>query len=203
MLQVQRAWQTLVGRVGQRNAAILAGVAGLLVVCACCASLSAVTGSGDSGNGSARSSSRVTAGPTAPPTARPAPTATLTPQQTLTRLVTSVANTHDYTVTVALQDGGVVIVTETLKPNSIAASSLIKLDMFTIQRTLWTKWHGPLTEVDVNVEGPLQDAYGNVSTGLYAHTQLTAATASLFNWANLDQDSAWNVYDAAYIRSDI
>lgn len=57
--------------------------------------------------------------------------------------------------------------------------------------------------VQVNVQGPITDAYGNNSMGTYGAANLTRATARPFNWENLDYLSAWNnaIYDSQWERN--
>jgi hypothetical protein len=57
--------------------------------------------------------------------------------------------------------------------------------------------------VDVTVNGPITDAYGNTTIGVYGEADLERATARPFNWANLDYQQAWNngVYDSQWERN--
>jgi hypothetical protein len=70
----------------------------------------------------------------------------------------------------------------------------IHLECFNAQKALWTA-HLDLTEVLVQISMNVVDQYGNASNQLVATCDLVSATAQKFNWDNLDQDSAWQVYD--------
>ncbi len=69
----------------------------------------------------------------------------------------------------------------------------IKSDCFYIQMAIWQAKIAHVDTVEVYIiSNSLTDQYGNTSTGQLAHCTLGKATASLFNWGNLDQDTAWN-----------
>ncbi len=57
--------------------------------------------------------------------------------------------------------------------------------------------------VDVTVKGPITDAYGNSSIGVYGEADLERATERPFNWANLDYQQAWSnfIYDSQWERN--
>lgn len=102
-------------------------------------------------------------------------------------------------------DGSALIVNEDVKQHFVNAT-LCKDEIFNVQQALWTKWKSKpknLTEIDVNILGPLQDKYGHTSTGPYVHAMITAANAPQFVWANLDYKTAWDAYDEKFIRSDV
>lgn len=147
----------------------------------------------------------------AAPTVTPAPTATLapptptpTPIQQLKQIVDATANGNTYEVTVIYR-ANVVIVNETVWAGATVTALDCKQEIFNVQRVIWQQWAsiGQPHEVNVNIIGPVQDKYGRVSHGTYAHSTILAISARLYIWQNLDADSAWDAYDEAFIRSDL
>jgi hypothetical protein len=96
---------------------------------------------------------------------------------------------------------GKVTVTVTLPNPSWDVSStqtVCKADVFNEMKALFTSRLN-INEVEVTINGPVTDSYGNNTTGQYADADLTLATAQLFNWDNLDYDTAWNDYDSVWV----
>ena len=147
----------------------------------------------------------------AAPTMTSAPTATLapptptrTPMQRLQQIVDATANGNTYEVAVSYS-ANVVTVDETLWAGASVTAQDCKQEIFNVQRVIWQQWAsiGHPHEVNVNIIGSLQDKYGRISNGPYAHSSILATSARLYVWANLDAESAWNTYDEAFIRSDL
>ena len=51
--------------------------------------------------------------------------------------------------------------------------------------------------MNIAFSGPATDKFGNNTTVPYGECDLGKATAAKFNWANLNQQSAWQAYDLA------
>ena len=51
----------------------------------------------------------------------------------------------------------------------------------------------------INIQGPVTNAYGHTSTITLMTATLTLQTEQMFVWSNLDQNSAWKVYDNIWI----
>lgn len=88
-----------------------------------------------------------------------------------------------------------ITVTVDYTSTDLITKTQIEDDVYEVLRAVY---HGTSLnpgKVDVLVMGPVQDAYGNTSTGLIAHATLMNSTATLFNWDNLFPSQAWNVYD--------
>ena len=76
----------------------------------------------------------------------------------------------------------------------------IKIDCFAIQKALWTSSvASKISDVEVRVNGQLQDQYGKTSNGMWGSCELKSDTAKQFVWDNLTQDDAWKVYDNTWI----
>jgi len=79
----------------------------------------------------------------------------------------------------------------------------IQLDAFSVMKAAYTKWNGKPDTVIFHDNGATQDKYGNASTGPWGTAVLNSDTAALFNWANLDRNTAWGDYDVAYYISGL
>ncbi len=82
--------------------------------------------------------------------------------------------------------------------NSLTVEEIYS-ECFTIQKALWTQERSHLSEVDVQVFMNVIDQYGNKANQIVGNCDLMSATEQLFNWPNLDQDSAWKDYDNTFI----
>jgi hypothetical protein len=139
--------------------------------------------------------------PTPTPTPKPKP---LTPEQVLNNIAQDQVLSHQTTTTF---DGTAVIVTakasDNLTEKMIAQGC--QIDAFNVEKALWTSGKLPsnVTEVDVHLTGDLQDKFGNTSTGNWAAVTLSKSTEQQFNWANLDQTSAWGDYDTAFLVANL
>lgn len=130
-----------------------------------------------------------------------APTATLTPSQTVAVAVRSVFEDNALSFVSAVDDGGNIVVTGSM--GALAKKrEPIQYVTFEVQRRLYQGQTRPQS-VTVLINGPLTDRYGNITQGLYARAVLTAATAAKFNWSNLGIEMAWDDYDSAYLRPGI
>lgn len=111
--------------------------------------------------------------------------------------VTQLAQSYD-----AATKTGTLTVTVGEQINLGAGQLTTKEIAFDLQQAIWRDQHGMgLQELDVVVLGPTQDQYGNTTTGKYGEADLTAATAALFNWGNLDAETAWGDYDFVFLIS--
>lgn len=82
--------------------------------------------------------------------------------------------------------------------------SQIKINCFATLKALWqSHLTGDFTDTKVVVQGDLEDAYGNTSVGNVGTCELFKDTARKFNWDNMDQDSAWEVYDLTWLLPDL
>ena len=80
----------------------------------------------------------------------------------------------------------------------------IQLDAFAVMKSAYTaNWGGHPDTVIFHDNGATQDKYGNASKGPWGTAVLNSDTAALFNWGNLDRESAWNAYDVAYYISGL
>ena len=186
----------------KRNRTVLWIVLGVVAfaLVACCG-IGSIFASGfhDLGTTTTSSTSGVTQTVSVPSTPtntpRPKPTATLAQQYS--DLVKSVAEGDKLNVVYAPASKTVTVednIGEQL--NEDAAVLILKQRTFDIMHALYTKSGTKPDDVIVRILGPATDAYGNnIPDDQYARIELTAATASLFNWNNLTADDAWKVYD--------
>jgi hypothetical protein len=91
-------------------------------------------------------------------------------------------------------------VTETEKESEQLSNSWtidhIHLACFTLMQTIWhDSISSHIKSVDIHIQDNLVDKYGSPSIGDVGQCTLTRETEQLFVWGNLDQDSAWKVYD--------
>lgn|GEM_PF-6915360 len=141
-------------------------------------------------------------------TATPAPpTATPTADQRVARITKAAIDGSFGRLSVDKQEAvwdesnGIATITITMKDqlDIPMLQRQVKVLAFDIQRTFWQSSF-KANEVDIIFKGPVVDIYGNNSIGSYGYVYLTKDTAALFNWANLTQDTAWNVYDTSEVR---
>lgn len=103
-------------------------------------------------------------------------------------------------------DTSVVTVTVTLAgkvpaPQAIGATQeRVKTMCFQVQRALWAS-STPLTDVTVQVIGPIYDDYADLVSASYGAAVLKAPAAATLDWASLSPDAAWNVY-GVWLRPD-
>ena len=103
-------------------------------------------------------------------------------------------------------DTSVVTVTVTLAgkvpaPQAIGATQeRVKTICFQVQRALWTS-STPLTDVTVQVIGPIYDDYADLVSASYGAAVLKAPAAATLDWASLSPDAAWDVY-GVWLRPD-
>jgi hypothetical protein len=102
------------------------------------------------------------------------------------------------TVTVNITLGGTI-------PNTAvkasAAQELTKGFCLMAQQALWTSGT-QLSQVTVNVRGPLQDEYGDTIVDVYGEAVVVASTAHKIPWSTVSVDAAWQAYDHEFLRSD-
>ncbi len=80
-----------------------------------------------------------------------------------------------------------------------AAHERTKSLCFRAQRALWTSDPG-LRGLQVVVQGPTFDDYGDPYLAQYGAAGVTAETAGRLAWSSLTADSAWSAYDSAWLR---
>lgn len=215
----------------RRQRPILAGVAALIVLCVACAAcggiVQGISGAGQTAGGANHAGGQSVAH-ISEPTATPAPTATIgptatpaptiTPQPTVDPVVAEqqavqhLASVNcDFTTksvkATFTPNGGTVQVVATVGTqwDTGAAQTTVESLVFDCFKGFYTSPHAAFVQdVHVEVDGPLVDAYGNSSTGLYGNADLSRTTAQPFNWDNLDYATAWNnhIYDSQYVRSN-
>lgn len=79
---------------------------------------------------------------------------------------------------------------------------MIKINCYNVEQTIWTsRLKGVINQAIVHIQSDLVDRYGNESKGEVGNVVLTAATAKLFNWNNLNFNSAWDneTYDRQWM----
>lgn len=83
-------------------------------------------------------------------------------------------------------------------------SSLPKIDIFQIEKAVWTSQVRPL-RVDVVVTANQLDAHGARHSVKVGEAHLTAARSAKFQWATLDWRRAWNekLYDYQWVDTSI
>jgi hypothetical protein len=91
-----------------------------------------------------------------------------------------------------------VIATVATFSSASAAQEIVKVLCFHIQEALWTS-RISLKQVNVTVEGPVYDIYGDLSISGYGGALLYAGTAAKLAWTTLAPDSAWTAYDAMWL----
>ena len=135
--------------------------------------------------------------PTAVVTKPPSPTPTPTIQQVLGGMLNSDSGVMTYagTVDVLYSDKAVTIDADLIHTDTDS----IKWATYNILHDVYTSSEKPISKVTILFTGLLQDKYGKQSTQVIASVILTTETASKFVWGNLDENSAWNVYDTALI----
>lgn len=215
----------------RRQRPVLAGVAALIAVCVVCAICAGVvqgiSGAGQTAGAVSNAGSQFTthnSGPTATPkpTATKGPTATpiptITPQPTVDpvlaeqQTVQHLASVNcDFTTNSVkatfTPNGGQVNVVATVGTqwDTGAAQTTVESLVFDCFKGFYTSPHATFVQsIHVEVDGPLVDAYGNSSTGLYGDADLSRTTAQPFNWNGLDYSTAWSnhIYDSQYVRSN-
>jgi hypothetical protein len=90
---------------------------------------------------------------------------------------------------------GVVIETEMLDDCCTRVDD-IHLECFNLMNAIWhDSMSSHIKVVQIHLEGNLVDQYGRPSIGDVGRCMLTRDTEKKFVWDNLNQDSAWEVYD--------
>jgi hypothetical protein len=136
-----------------------------------------------------------------------ATSASASPQDVLTRRacqaagdqalsVQTVYSAQATTVKITVTVGGAVPLT---KQQISAAEEMTKTTCRQEQQAIWASGV-MLKEVTVTVMGPTQDEYADIVAQVYGSVVLDAPTATHLDWANLSADSAWDRYDAVYLR---
>jgi len=74
-----------------------------------------------------------------------------------------------------------------------------KLNAYVLFMCLYTSGVAPIASITFHQQTLLVDSYGKTSTGDFSVATLTSTTESRFVWGNLDQDSAWAVYDYTWL----
>jgi hypothetical protein len=216
MQKLKRAWSWYLQR--GKVSRIGIGCGGLIVLmfaCTICsAAMAGITGANHDTTAQSTTASTPVPKPThqvvslaATPTPKPIPTPTpkpLTPEQVLNNIAQEQVSSHKSTTTF---DGTAVIVTANASDgftDKMIAEGC-QDDAFNVEKALWTSGKLPsnVTEVDVHLAGDLKDQYGNTSPGNWAAVTLSKDTESKFNWDNLDQTSAWKVYDTAFLVANL
>lgn len=77
----------------------------------------------------------------------------------------------------------------------------VKTICFVVQQALWTA-NLPLHQLTVTVLGPVTTGYTQQDNDAHGAARVTGPTAAKLNWASLAPDTAWNLYDEAYLRAD-
>lgn len=193
---------------------LIIGIAAVVVVIACCSCglINAVNGNASSGSSSSAAASHVVATHTPAPTATDAPpTATPSPADVFQHL--AAVNCNEFSAggkdpkAVWSPASGTVTVTTTVGEAWDAKGATVEVEsiVFDCFKGYYTSPHASaVKDVKVVVNGPLTDAYGNTSTGLYGDAELSRVTAAPFNWKGLDYQTAWdnNIYDDQFMRSN-
>jgi hypothetical protein len=110
--------------------------------------------------------------------------------------VQTIYSAHDATVKVTVTVGGAVPLT---KQQIGEAEKMTKSICRQEQQAMWASGVS-LKHVTITVMGPTQDEYADIVAQVYGSVRLDAPTATHFDWANLSADSAWDRYDAVYLR---
>lgn len=199
---------------------VIGGVVAVLVVltCGCCGTVglaSALNG----GNGTARATAttgqvgqaQATHAPATPKaTATPKPTPKpLTPEQQAQAAIAAQLKADGQTtdgLKVTWDASSKTLTVEHDAQDNLTGDLIkvgIQLDAFAVMKAAYTKWDGHPDTVIFHDNGATQDKYGNASKGPWGTAVLNSDTAALFNWANLDRNSAWSAYDVAYYISGL
>lgn len=128
------------------------------------------------------------------------PYAPKTPVQQLTSDMQSVTTLGSPTLSYA-EATHIATITDTIA-NPIDISTTVfslKSDCFGLQKQLWQSDYRLLSQVTLNMIIPTVDKYGNAGTAIGGSCTVTAETARLLNWSNLDNDTAWSAYDSTYL----
>ncbi len=110
--------------------------------------------------------------------------------------VQTLYNAQDATVKITVTVGGAVPLT---KQQIGVAEEMTKSICRQEQQAMWASGVS-LKHVTVTVMGPTQDEYAEIVAQVYGSVRLDAPTATHFDWKNLNADSAWDRYDAVYLR---
>lgn len=200
---------------------VIGGVVAVLVIlsCGCCGTVSLASALNGNGNGAQATATTGQSGAQTQATHAPAtPKATATPKPTPKPLTP--AEAAQAAIAAQLQSDGAN--TDGLKVTWDASSKTltvehdaqdnltgdlikvgIQIDAFAVMKAAYTKWNGHPDTVIFHDNGATQDKYGNASKGPWGTAVLNSDTAALFNWGNLDRESAWNAYDVAYYISGL
>jgi hypothetical protein len=105
---------------------------------------------------------------------------------------------------VSSYDGGnkVEVIDENIAGDSSDSDTIntIKADCFAFQKALWTSSvASQLSDVSIRVNTQVKDPYGHISNSSIGNCELPSATAQQFQWANLNDNDAWKVYDRAWL----
>lgn len=100
-------------------------------------------------------------------------------------------------VTVTITLGGTIPHTSA---ETATAQELAKGFCLMAQQAIWSGG-GRFDEVTVIVNGPLQNEYGEVGTDAYAVAVVRGANGRAIDWPKQTPDSAWQVYDSAFLRN--
>lgn len=121
-------------------------------------------------------------------------TSTGTPSSGTTLGASGAADTSVVTVTITLAG-------KVPAPQAIGATQeRVKTICLQVQRALWTS-STPLTDVTVQVIGPIYDDYADLVSASYGAAVLKAPAAARLDWAGLGPDAAWDVY-GVWLRPD-
>lgn len=110
--------------------------------------------------------------------------------------VQTLYNAQDATVKITVTVGGAVPLT---KQQIGVAEEMTKSICRQEQQAMWASGVS-LKHVTITVMGPTQDEYADIVAQVYGSVRLDAPTATHFDWKNLNADSAWDRYDAVYLR---
>lgn len=145
------------------------------------------------------------------PTARPQPTATPAPTFTPVQVYDAIAQANCNFLTASVTTSwdaahATVSVTAQVGPqwDVSALHTTVENIVFDCFKSFYTSPQASAVQwVDVVVKGPVTDAYGNNTIGIYGEADLSRVTARPFNWANLDYLQAWNndIYDSQWERN--
>ena len=184
---------------------VIGGVVAVLVIlsCGCCGTVtlaSALNG----GNGAAQAT-HTPATPKATATPKPLTPAEAAQAAIATQLTADGQTTDGLKVT---WDASSKTLTVEHDAQDNLTGDLIKvgiqLDAFAVMKSAYTaNWGGHPDTVIFHDNGATQDKYGNASKGPWGTAVLNSDTAALFNWGNLDRESAWSAYDVAYYISGL
>jgi hypothetical protein len=131
------------------------------------------------------------------PVPTPIPTKTLSLSEQIQRVTLTAIQALDLRgahATVVVDNGAV---TEMELLNDCCARiDDIHLECFNLMQATWhDSMSSHIKSVDIHLTANLVDRYGHPSIGDVGQCTLTSDTEKQFVWENLDQDSAWNVYD--------